>query len=294
MTNTLSALSPIPIVLTIAGSDSGGGAGIQADIKAISATGSYACSAITAITSQNTLGVTAILPIAIEHIASQLDAIFSDFTVAAVKIGMLADSQIIHIVAEKLRHYQPNIIVIDPVMVATSGDALLADQAVNDLKQQLLPLATVITPNLPEAAVLTGCPIPKHDQQLDEIIAALQTLPSQAVLLKGGHFTASANSHDWLICGSRVTCFSGRRIHTSNTHGTGCTLSAALASYLAQGLSLEQAVTRAKHYISQAILHADQLHVGKGHGPVHHFYALHSKNGIDNKKLEPVTETGSN
>ncbi|WP_420910535.1 bifunctional hydroxymethylpyrimidine kinase/phosphomethylpyrimidine kinase [Vibrio cincinnatiensis] len=266
------SLSSPPIVLTIAGSDSGGGAGIQADIKTISATGSYACSAITAITSQNTLGVSAILPIPIKHIESQLDAIFCDLNVAAVKIGMLADSQIIHAVADKLRQYHPPFVVLDPVMVATSGDVLLQNEAINHLKQHLFPLATVITPNLPEAAVLTGVPLPKHESELSQLVDALQQLAYQAALLKGGHFTQSPHSNDWLITKQQVHCFSADRIQTSNTHGTGCTLSSAITSYLAQGQPLEQAIHSAKHYISQALFYADQLHVGQGHGPVHHFY----------------------
>lgn len=264
-----------PIVLTIAGSDSGGGAGIQADIKAISATGSYACSVITAVTSQNTLGVSAIHPIPVEHIESQLDAVFSDLNVVAVKVGMLADADIIAMVARKIRHYQPKYLVVDPVMVATSGDPLLAQSAVETLKQQLLPLADLITPNLPECAALTGRNIPHNEGQMTETIDALKALGAKAVLLKGGHLKKTDKSSDLLIEQNSSEVLSAKRIETKNTHGTGCTLSSAIASYLAQGHRLHKAVYLGKQYISQAISHADQLKVGQGHGPVNHFFCGH-------------------
>ncbi|ADT86664.1 bifunctional hydroxymethylpyrimidine kinase/phosphomethylpyrimidine kinase [Vibrio fluvialis] len=266
-----------PIVLTIAGSDSGGGAGIQADIKAISATGSFACSAITAITSQNTLGVSAILPTPIAHVESQLDAVFSDLNVVAVKIGMLADSAIIQAVAGKLRQYQPQFVVLDPVMVATSGDLLLETEAISSLKTELLPLATVITPNLPEAAALTGLPLAETESDLAAQFAALRALPCQAVLLKGGHLASATHSDDWLIRADDHHTYRAERVATRNTHGTGCTLSSAIASYLAQGLALTDAIQLAKTYISQAIAHADELDIGRGHGPVHHFFALNAQ-----------------
>ncbi|CAH0529714.1 Hydroxymethylpyrimidine/phosphomethylpyrimidine kinase [Vibrio hippocampi] len=282
-----------PIVLTIAGSDSGGGAGIQADIKAISATGSYACSAITAITSQNTLGVSAIFPIPLDHVASQIDAIFSDLNVVAVKIGMLADSEIITVVAEKLKQYQPKFIVLDPVMVATSGDLLLEQSAIATLKTELIPLADIITPNLPEAAALTAYSItngsitngsitdspiadnriPKTQAEMGQMIEQLRQLGAKAVLLKGGHLEQDENSNDLLVLENDTHLLSAKRHPTQNTHGTGCTLSAAIASYLAQGQALPDAVQSAKQYITQAIQHADQLTIGQGHGPVHHFYA---------------------
>ncbi|TMX34224.1 bifunctional hydroxymethylpyrimidine kinase/phosphomethylpyrimidine kinase [Vibrio sp. Hep-1b-8] len=264
-----------PIVLTIAGSDSGGGAGIQADIKAISATGSYACSVITAVTSQNTLGVSAIHPIPVEHIESQLDAVFSDLNVVAVKVGMLADADIIAMVARKIRHYQPKYLVVDPVMVATSGAPLLAQPAVETLKQQLLPLADLITPNLPECAALTGRDIPHNESQMTETIDALKALGAKAVLLKGGHLKKTDKSSDLLIEQNSSEVLSAKRIETKNTHGTGCTLSSAIASYLAQGHRLHKAVCLGKQYISQAISHADQLKVGQGHGPVNHFFCGH-------------------
>lgn len=175
-----------PIVLTIAGSDSGGGAGIQADIKAISATGSYACSVITAITSQNTLGVSAIHPIPLEHIESQLDAVFTDLNVVAVKVGMLADARIIKVVADKIRQYKPTHLVVDPVMVATSGDLLLEQSAISTLKEQLIPMADLITPNLPEGAALIDGAVPENEDQMGNMIEELRALGAKAVLLKGG------------------------------------------------------------------------------------------------------------
>lgn len=261
-----------PIVLTIAGSDSGGGAGIQADIKAISATGSFACSAITAITAQNTLGVSAIFPIPLEHVASQLDAVFSDINIVAVKIGMLADADIIDVVADKIRQYQPKFLVLDPVMIASSGDLLLQESAISTLKSELLPLADVITPNLPEAAKLTGCDVPQTEAQMQNMVEDLMALGTAAVLLKGGHLTDSSESNDLLITAGQVQKFTAKRINTRNVHGTGCTLSSAIASYLAQGSPLTEAVSRAKTYLTGAISHADLLTIGQGHGPVNHFY----------------------
>lgn len=265
-----------PIVLTIAGSDSGGGAGIQADIKAISATGSFACSAITAITSQNTCGVSAIFPIPLDHVASQLDAVFSDLNVIAVKVGMLADSGIIKVVADKIKQYQPKHLVVDPVMVATSGDLLLEESAISTLKTELLPLADVITPNLPEGATLTGSPVPTTSSEMDQMVEKLRALGCSSVLLKGGHLESDNDSNDLLIFAESVETLSAKRVDTKNTHGTGCTLSSAIASYLAQGHDLISAATLAKSYISQAIKHSDELDIGKGHGPVHHFFSGHA------------------
>lgn len=264
-----------PIVLTIAGSDSSGGAGIQADIKAISATGSYACSVITAITAQNTQGVSSILPIPLDMVEQQLDAVFTDLNIQAVKIGMLADSDIIHLVAAKIRQYQPQYLVIDPVMVATSGDILLQQHAITTLKTELLPLADIITPNLPEAAALTGHDIPQSIDGMQAMISALRAINPHAVLLKGGHLENDSNSTDLLILASDVIELTTPRINTRNTHGTGCTLSSAIASYLAQGNTLEHATTLAKRYITAAITTADELTIGKGHGPVNHFFAGH-------------------
>ncbi len=265
----------IPVVLTIAGSDSGGGAGIQADIKAISATGSYASSVITAITAQNTLGVSDIFPIPLTHIASQLDAVFQDLNIVAVKIGMLADSDIINLVAEKLEQYRPQYVVLDPVMVATSGDLLLKETAIASLKARLLPLADILTPNLPEAAALTGLDIPKNAKQIEHMVTGLRQLSSSAILLKGGHLETSEHSDDYLITQHDIHTLSSVRIHTLNTHGTGCTLSSAIASFLAQGNDLHSAVAHAKRYITQAIKNSEQLSVGQGRGPVDHFFMLH-------------------
>ncbi|QUM89663.1 bifunctional hydroxymethylpyrimidine kinase/phosphomethylpyrimidine kinase [Moritella sp. 36] len=265
-----------PIVLTIAGSDSGGGAGIQADIKAMSATGSYACSVITAITAQNTLGVSAIFPIPLEHVEKQLDAVFTDLNIVAVKVGMLADDDIIKIVAAKIKQYQPAFLVVDPVMVATSGDLLIQESAISTLKAELLPLADIITPNLPEGAALIGSEIPSSEADMINMITGLRQLGAKAVLLKGGHLEQDENSNDLLIFPAGVHHLTAKRINTRNTHGTGCTLSSAIASYLAQGNDLLRAVQLGKQYISQAIAHADELEIGKGHGPVNHFFSGHA------------------
>ncbi|WED24749.1 bifunctional hydroxymethylpyrimidine kinase/phosphomethylpyrimidine kinase [Vibrio sp. JC009] len=275
MSESTSVKPTKPIVLTIAGSDSGGGAGIQADIKAISATGSYACSVITALTAQNTQGVTDIMPVPAGFVAAQLDAVFQDLDIRAVKIGMLADSNIIRLIAEKLRQYQPQHVVLDPVMVATSGDPLIEEEAIATLKQELLPLATLITPNLPEAAKLIDQELPTQQEQLDSFLDQLHQLDTRSALIKGGHLFESSNSDDYLLSkGEPVQVFSGKRIETRNTHGTGCTLSSAIASYLAQGQALTDAISSAKTYITTALQHADELNVGQGHGPVNHFYMI--------------------
>lgn len=273
------AIAKTPIVLTVAGSDSGGGAGIQADIKAISATGSYACSVITALTAQNTQGVSAVLSVDQHFIEQQFAAIFSDIAVDVVKIGMLADAATIVTVAKALRKYNPRQIVLDPVMVATSGDVLLADEAISALITQLFPIATLITPNIPEAMALLGRKgeaSPCGDQQSLLICRELLELGCQSVLLKGGHQTGSNSTDFWLSNESQHN-FTAPRIATKNTHGTGCTLSSAIASYLAQGQDLQTAINNAKAYITQAISHADKLHIGNGSGPVHHFWAHANK-----------------
>jgi hydroxymethylpyrimidine/phosphomethylpyrimidine kinase len=271
-----SHVSSTPIVLTIAGSDSGGGAGIQADIKAISATGCYACSVITAITAQNTLGVSAIFPIPLEYVEKQLDAVFTDLNIVAVKIGMLADADTIKLVAAKMKQYRPPFLVIDPVMIATSGDVLLPASAISSLKSVLLPLADIITPNLPEGAALIGSKVPKDAADMLKMTAGLRQLGAKTILLKGGHLEQDENSNDLLIFPEQVHHLSAKRIHTRNTHGTGCTLSSAIASYLAQGHDLLRAVQLGKQYISAAIAHADQLAIGKGQGPVNHFFSGHA------------------
>ena len=263
--------------MTIAGSDSGGGAGIQADIKAISATGGYACSVITALTAQNTCGVSAIHSIPAGFIQQQFDAVFSDLDIKAVKIGMLGDVETIQAVANALRQYRPRQVVLDPVMVATSGDALLKREATQALVDELFPLATLITPNLPEALALLGESaelLPENDLQLEQLAGRVLKLGPESVLVKGGH-SDGAESTDCWFDGSETRFYRAERIDTQNTHGTGCTLSASIASYLAQGRDLPTAIAAAKGYISQAIAHADQLQIGQGHGPVHHFFAGH-------------------
>ncbi|MCG9655445.1 bifunctional hydroxymethylpyrimidine kinase/phosphomethylpyrimidine kinase [Vibrio vulnificus] len=273
LTSTTQSL--IPCVVTIAGSDSGGGAGIQADIKAISATGSYASSVITAITAQNTMGVNAVFPIPTEFVAAQLDAVFSDLNIQAVKIGMLADRHIIRLVAEKIRQYSPAKVVLDPVMISTSGQALLQPDAIAALKEHLIPLADIVTPNIPEYVALTGMPIPNTEHEMISSVESLKALNCPAILLKGGHLYNESHSSDLLITPQFCEFIRSKRHSTRNTHGTGCTLSSAIASYLAQGHRLHKAVFLAKQYISQAIAHADELSVGQGHGPVNHFFAGH-------------------
>jgi len=261
------------IALTIAGSDSGGGAGIQADLKAFSALGVYGASVITAVTAQNTCGVTAVHGIPVDVIRAQIDAVLSDLNVAAIKIGMLATPEIIQVVADAIKGFE-GAVVLDPVMVAKSGDRLLATEAITTLKEILLPLATVVTPNLPEAAELLG-----SEEASDSAIAkhqgdAICAMGANAVLMKGGHASGD-QCDDWLIQeNAESVCFSSPRIDTKNTHGTGCTLSSSIAANLAKGQQLTEAVGNAHRYLHQAILQADQLKVGSGHGPVHHFHAI--------------------
>ncbi|KKJ76400.1 hydroxymethylpyrimidine kinase [Kiloniella litopenaei] len=261
-----------PIALTIAGSDSSGGAGIQADIKAMSALGVYAASVITALTAQNTCKVHSIFPVSTDFIQDQLYTVFEDLNVKAIKIGMLGTPDIISSVADVLKHYPQIPVVLDPVMVAKSGDKLLQDDAVASLKENLLPLAEIITPNLPEAAVLTGKKEPTSIQEMKDMLAALQVISPKAILLKGGHLDGD-KSDDLLFDGQNEICLSSERINTKNSHGTGCTLSAAIASGIAKGFSLLEAVNAAKEYLTEALRHADHLEIGKGHGPVHHFHA---------------------
>ncbi|MEZ5935559.1 MAG: bifunctional hydroxymethylpyrimidine kinase/phosphomethylpyrimidine kinase [Alphaproteobacteria bacterium] len=260
-------------VLTIAGSDSGGGAGIQADLKTMSALGVYGLSVITALTAQNTRAVTAIHDVPPAMVAAQLDAVFDDIRIDAVKIGMLSRPEVIETVAEWLRRHGAETIVLDPVMVAKSGDALLQPDAVSALIEHLLPLATVITPNLPEAGVLLGRAAPVDIEEMRQAAADLRHLGPKAVLLKGGHLSEDA-AVDIFEDRSGQQALRGERIATGNTHGTGCTLSAAIAAFLAQGLALQDAARLAKRYIAAAIAAADGLDVGSGHGPVHHFHAL--------------------
>lgn len=266
----------IPIALTIAGSDSGGGAGIQADLKAFSALGVYGASVITAVTAQNTCEVRAIHPIPGQVIAAQIDAVFDDIRVDAVKIGMLGDTNTVELVSQRLAVHKPKNLVVDPVMVSKSGDALLRASAVQMLKDQLLPQASLITPNLPEAAVLLDSKEPTSLQEMEDTVKSLYQLGPQAVLLKGGHMESSDQSIDLLFDGEQIIEFPAQRIPTLNTHGTGCSLASAITAGLASGLTVAEAVEQAKDYIHAAIQAADSLDVGRGHGPVHHFYKLWS------------------
>ncbi|NBC12858.1 MAG: bifunctional hydroxymethylpyrimidine kinase/phosphomethylpyrimidine kinase [Gammaproteobacteria bacterium] len=269
--------SRIKNVLSIAGSDPSGGAGIQADLKAIAAQGCYAMAAVTALTAQNTRGVTGVRLVEPDFVAAQIDAIFADIRVDAVKIGMLGSADIVAAVAAALARHRPPHVVLDPVMVAKGGDRLLADAAVAMLKDRLLPLATVLTPNLPEAAVLLERPEPETRDAMLATAKALRGLgpadASGAVLLKGGHLPAT-DSPDLLVTADGEHWLETERIATKNTHGTGCTLSSALAARLAATADVRAATEQAKCYVAGAIAAADSLAVGQGHGPTHHFHAL--------------------
>lgn len=255
--------------LTIAGSDSSGGAGIQADIKTMTANGVYAMSAVTALTAQNTTGVYGILESTPEFLASQLDCIFTDIFPDAVKTGMVSSTGLIEVIADKLKQYKAKNIVVDPVMVATSGSRLISQEAVDALKELLLPLATVLTPNIPEAEVLSGLTI-SGPADMEKAAQAIGETYGCAVLCKGGHDLNDANDLLW----RNGTCkwFHGRRIDNPNTHGTGCTLSSAIASNLAKGCDLDTAVERAKAYLSGAL--AAMLDLGAGQGPMDHLFDL--------------------
>ena len=259
-------------VLTIAGSDSSGGAGIQADLKTMTMNGVYAMSAITALTAQNTTGVRAVEEASPEFLGQQIDAVFEDIYPDAVKIGMVASCDLIRVIADRLRYYRAKNVVLDPVMVATSGSALLRNDAVQTLMTELLPLAALVTPNIPEAEILTGMRIGNAE---DMVKAAKQISGTYhcAVLLKGGHSVNDAN--DLLCADGEITWFEGKRIDNPNTHGTGCTLSSAIAANLAKGFSLAESVRRAKEYISGAL--AAMLDLGKGAGPMMHNFDLKSR-----------------
>ena len=261
------------IAVTIAGSDSGGGAGIQADIKTFSACGVYGASIITALTAQNTRGVTAIHDAPPDFVTAQIDAVFSDLAVNAVKIGMLSSVEIITAVAAGIENWKPRFVVLDPVMVATSGDRLIKDDAVATIVSTLFPLATLITPNLAEAATLLGEPMAPTDEAVQKQGEALLSLGANAVLMKGGHGTG-AESVDFLITPKGTERFAAQRIDTKNTHGTGCTLSSAIAAGLALGHPLGKAVADAKTYVTSALIASTDLKIGHGSGPVHHFHAF--------------------
>ena len=259
-------------VLTIAGSDSGGGAGIQADIKTISAMGCYAASAITAITVQNTVGVRAVHPIPINILEGQIDAVLSDIGADAIKIGMLHSAEVVNLVADKIEQYEIKHVVLDPVMVSTSGFKLVEEDAVDVIKKRLLPLARVITPNIPEAEILAGCKI-TDEQDFDKMTRKLSANNGVSVLLKAGHLDGDFlvdyfyNAED-----DTMVLLPSKRVWTPNTHGTGCTLSSAFAASLARGEELTVAVKSAKRFIEQAIISGAEYEIGSGHGPVNHFF----------------------
>ena len=258
--------------LSIAGSDSSGGAGIQADMKTMSAHGIYAMTAVTALTAQNTTGVTSIQEATPQFLADQLDAVFTDIFPDAVKIGMVSNAALIRVIAQKLTQYGARHIVVDPVMVATSGSKLMQDEALEALKRELLPLAEVVTPNIPEAETLSGMEI-KNANDMERTAKYIAETYSCSVLLKGGHDLNDAN--DLLYRHGEAQWFHGRRINNPNTHGTGCTLSSAIASNLAYGMALKDAVKRAKEYISGAL--GAMLDLGKGSGPMNHLFDLKSE-----------------
>lgn len=260
------------IALTIAGSDSSGGAGIQADLKTFSALGVYGASVITALTAQNTLGVQGIHDVPPDFVAQQMESVFSDLAVKAVKIGMLSVPATIDAVASGLGRFSGPV-VLDPVMVAASGDTLLTEAAITTLKARLMPRADLLTPNLPEAARLLGCAIARGEADMKEQGEALLELGARAVLIKGGHGDGP-EAVDLLVLPDETIRFAAPRISSRNSHGTGCTLSSAIAAGLAKELTLREAVSAAKTYVHGAILNADRLSIGKGHGPTHHFHAI--------------------
>ena len=264
----------IPVALTIAGSDSSGGAGIQADLKTFAALGVYGASVITALTAQNTRGVTGIHQVSAEFVTAQIDAVFGDIEVKAVKIGMVAQLATIDAIAADLKRWSPKHVVLDPVMVATSGDRLLAAEAVDALRTKLIPLASLITPNLPEAAALLDEEVASTEAAVESHGRRLLAMGCQAVLIKGGH-GQGAESTDYLVSGNGTLALAAPRIATRNTHGTGCSLSSAVAAGLAKGEDMETAVRNAKAWISAAIAAADRLGVGHGHGPIHHFHGFY-------------------
>ena len=267
----------IPNVLSIAGVDPSGGAGVLADVKAISALRAYACAVVAALTAQNTREVTGVFPIPPDFVRAQIDTLFADVRIDAVKIGMVGAAPVIRAVADALAHWQPPHVVLDPVMVAKSGDALLARDAIGALVEALVPHATVLTPNLPEAGALLAQRPPESLAEMRRAADRLRERMTHAgtrwVVLKGGHLPGS-EAIDVLTDGDRMIELAGRRIDTKNTHGTGCTLSAAIAALLPQSADVPTAVRAAKDYLASAIAAADRLAVGTGHGPVHHFHAL--------------------
>lgn len=264
----------VPSVLTIAGSDSGGGAGIQADIKTITALGLYASSAITAVTAQNTLGVQMVRPVAPELLAAQLDSVFSDLMPQAVKIGMLGTKDAILTVVNRIKYYSPGRIVLDPVMVSTSGKRLLDEEALAALSENLIPLSSLVTPNIPEAEVLLGGISIQSKEDMQKAALRLSGYYHVPVLLKGGHLSSEAC--DLLCAGGTLHWYCAPRIANPNSHGTGCTLSSAIACGLAEDISLEQSIARAKRYLSGAL--DAGLDLGNGNGPLYHAWNMNNKN----------------
>ncbi len=264
----------IPTALTIAGSDSSGGAGIQADLKTFAALGVYGASVITALTAQNTRGVSAIHPVPAQFVTAQMDAVFGDLDVKAIKIGMVAQPETIDAIAAALARWQHAPVVLDPVMVATSGDRLLSADAIEGLRTKLIPRAVLITPNLPEAAALLDEAVAADEAAIEGQGKRLLAMGASAVLIKGGHGQGS-ESIDYLFGSSDTIALPAPRIPTNNTHGTGCSLSSAIAAHLAKGEALESAVRNAKAWVGAAIAGADRLNVGHGHGPIHHFHRFY-------------------
>jgi hydroxymethylpyrimidine/phosphomethylpyrimidine kinase len=265
--------SAIPIVLTIAGSDPSGGAGIQADLKTFSALGAYGAAVMTALTAQNTRGVTGIHNVPPEFVALQIDTVFADLRVDAVKIGMISTADIARAVASSLRRAGARNVVLDPVMIAKSGHALLDPTAVTALREELVPIATVITPNLPEAGVLLGREMPTTLAEMRDAVRTLHALGPAYVYLKGGHL-GGPESPDILYDGTTAIELTAKRVDTANTHGTGCTLSSAIAALIPQRADVRGAVEDAKAYLTAAIAASARLRVGSGHGPVHHFHSV--------------------
>jgi hydroxymethylpyrimidine/phosphomethylpyrimidine kinase len=262
-------MRPIRKALTIAGSDSGAGAGIQADLKTFAALGVYGTSVITAVTAQNTVGVTRVFELSPTLVGAQIDAIVDDIGAQALKTGMLANAAIIDVVAHKIRQHRLKNLVVDPVMVATSGDLLIKRNAVAALRSRLIPLATVVTPNIPEAEELTGMPL-RNSHEIEEGARQIAAMGAKAVVIKGGHLKGPAV--DLFFDGKKIRALKAARIRTKNTHGTGCTFSAAIAAFLARGENIENAVSSAKNYITAAIRAG--FSIGAGHSPVHHFYQI--------------------
>lgn len=272
-TNIHNNMKHYPCILTIAGSDCSGGAGIQADIKTISALGAYAASAITAITVQNTTGVSGIHPVPPAYVKGQIEAVMDDIRPIAIKIGMINDTEIAHTIADCIEKYRPRYVVFDPVMVSTSGCRLMEDEAIEAITSSLMPSSTLITPNLSEAEALLGYPI--HDVATMKTAASdLLKYGSKAVLVKGGHLENGSMCDILQIRGEETPyIYEAQKVASKNTHGTGCTLSSAIATYLALGEPLPEAVRKAKEYVYQGILSGKDIHIGEGHGPLNHFHS---------------------